>query len=309
MRAFTTSIFLLLSIPLWGQNWISLSPELYPADQMAAEGVEMVNIYEVVQEKAAEGKDKGHVVRVVRSPVRSFGFDRAGNKTEHIEYNEETGQVRMRVEMAYGELGISAKESWVYVTREDARVSVKDSLNQGMKLAMRRRFAYRYGENGYLESRVVRELGNGRAVTTDSTAFEFAPDGKLLRQDKQLFAHGRNETSVFSHGEDGKVRIDRGNGDHSLISLDEQGRFSSILQYDARESEPKSETHYIYRGAELDSSRTSYRAPGQPADKALIMGSRYFYDKSGKLVLIRQHLPGGRVVETLHEYFYFHEHE
>ena len=309
MRATTTVIFLLLSIPLWGQNWITLSPDLYPAGKMAEEGVEMVNIYEVVQENAGEEKEKGHLVRVVRSPVRSYTFDRKGNITEHIEYNEETGQVRMRVESVYGEHGIAAKESRVYVTRESARVSVKDSLNRGMKLAMHRRFFYHYGENGHLSSRAIKEIGNGRVIPADSATFEFSTEGKLLRQDKRLLAHSSQETSIFKHGEDGKVEISRSNGNHALVSLDEQGRFSSIVEYTDFDSHPQSEAFYYYQGVELDSSWTSYRAPEQSPDRTIGMGSRYFYDKSGKLVMIRQHLPGGRILETLHEYFYFHEHE
>lgn len=309
MRITTTAFFIMLSIPLWGQNWVTLKPELYPAAKMAAEGVEMVNVYEVVKGKVDEGKEHGHVVRVVRSPVRSYSFDRKGNRTEHIEYNEETGQVRMRAEMRYGENGIAFKESKVYVTRADAKVNVNDSLNHGMKLAIHREIKFDYDEHGHLAKRVLSEIGGGKSMVVDSTTFEFKPDGRLSNSITHRAGSDVRDASIFSYGENGEVSISGRNGGETIVQLDEQGRFSSIREFPYRNVRSGSEEFFFYRGSQLDSTTATYKSPTAHTGEGLSISRSYFYDKSGKLVMIREHLADGSVMEILHEYFYFHEHE
>lgn len=274
----------------YGQNWLNYNTPHFSPQILKQADVGFVNIYEIASQPVGDDASNSRVVRVVKYPTQSFSFDEDGKMIEKLVYKKDSDVIASKSVMSYQEDHMSEKHTWDYMYNSRANETV-DTL-----LAMHRIQSYAYDED-QLVGVTAAEKDQEKQTVIEKTILSYGSDKEIQSIENQYLALGSNYTTLYEYQSNGLCLALRNDGLRTELSIDAKGRFSRIKQMLSDDSEQVSETENFYKDAQLDSTHAIY------GNGDIEIGSGYYYDIEGKLVMIRIHHSEQGLIEKLFEYF------
>lgn len=290
---FTTIVFF---SHLHGQNWLNFSVPKFPAELMKKNRIEVVNLYEIPAARNQADPEAGHVVRVVKYPTMSYSFDRDGRVAEEIVYKDNSKAVSSRTDIQHGKEGVIRKDVYTYTYNEvNGRT---DTI-----LAQHRIHRYLYNTKGKLELYLISEYDGENELKTDSVRLDYGVDGEIQKVDFQHIQRRIAAITEYTHQSPTLTTGLKKGGGRTDVERDEKGRFIHITDYLDDSSVPNMDLQFMYRKDRLDSTYAVYQPPSRKSVEQNIVSSGYYYDREGKLVMVRTYGKEEMLREQLFEYF------
>ena len=262
----------------------------------------MVNLYEIPAARKAGGDEAGRVVRVVKFPVMSYTFDREGRVIEEIVYKDNSDAVSTRTEIQYCEHGPNRKDIFTYTYSDDA--VVKDTI-----LAQHRIHRYAYDPEGKMTEYLISETDGKKELKTDSVDLDYYSDGEIQSIDFHHLQRNIVASTEYTHFSINKAVGKKNGGGRTEVERDDKGRFLRVVDYFTDTPDPNMDLAYMYKNDRLDSTYAEYRTPGNESGQINQITNGYYYDRQGKLVMIRTYRSSEMIQEQLFEYFEFEDSE
>lgn len=294
--------FILCFCHLQGQNWLTFSVPQFSEDVIKASNIEVVYIYEIPADRNNEDSESGHVVRVVKFPTMSYGFDRQGRIAEEIVYKENSEVISSKAVYVHGVQGVSQKDVYTY-TYNDVNGEI-DTI-----LAQHRIHRYEYNPEGKLVTYLIAETDEENELPTDNVGFVYNGDGQIQNVDFQHIQRRMRSLTEYTHQSSTEcIGVKKGGG-KTEVKRDDEGRFVQVKDYLTESPNPNTDIQYMYKKGRLDSTYAEYIPAIKGKVEPNIVSSGYYYDRDGKLVMVRTYGKEGMLREQLFEYFTYRDKE
>ncbi len=296
VKSTLTLIAIVFFSQVQGQNWLSFSTPKFPEEIMKASQVEIVNLYEIPADLDQNDSEAGHLVRVVKYPTMSYSFDREGRMEEEIIYKEDSESISSRTEFQYGPAGVLRKDIYTYTYNEVNGTT--DTI-----LAQHRIHRYTYDDSGNLVFYKISETDGERELQTDSVHLKYNSDDEIQSIDFRHIQRNIAAITEYTHHSTTRSTGVKKGGGKTDVERDSKGRFIHVVDYLVDSDEPNMDLSFMYKKDRLDSTYAVYKPVQKVKSEPNIISSGYYYDREGKLVMVRTYSKDEMLREQLFEYF------
>lgn len=296
-------VLLLVSGPqgLLAQKSVKARPNIFEPELMRAQHVYQVNLFQTVRPTASTDPGNGRVMRVVGFPSRSYFFNSNGEVIREQQFNRENGFLQTEICWQKGTAQMLNGEQKTLALRQDIRTYTYRSEDPtDSLLALHQFIEYGYDRNGRLDWERTFEKNGWRITKVDSTSYIYqrSSDRKLAHKTIRFFEGGQTEMVSHEHVSPLSIQWTSDLGRQTLFTYFPSGELQKVK---VSEAEFEHGWEHFYKKNRLDSTNfyTTFKNPEkEPVD----YGSRFFYDKTGKMVMVRMYMDPKKIEEELLEY-------